>query len=274
MNRNDRIVELRRQKKTYQEIGDEFGISRERVRQILGRINPELCGPIFRQKSKTIKAILRECGLRKCFLCRGIFPNTTEYYHRQSNGTSLTSHCKRCNTVRHREYREKNREHDRQYGREYREKNKERIDGYLARWQKANPEKVAQYQKKKRANRKSLPKWKICDSLRAGVRLSLESGKSGHSWESLVGYTLEQLVTHLESQFTKGMTWENYGYYGWHIDHIRPISDFNFESPGDPEFLQCWSLWNLQPLWAFDNLSKNNKCENPPLPLIQCEEKF
>lgn len=82
----------------------------------------------------------------------------------------------------------------------------------------------------------------------------------------LVGYTLVELMEHLESQFTKGMTWDNYG--EWHIDHIRPVSDFNFITHNDSEFKECWSLWNLQPLWAFDNLSKCAKCEAPPLPLV------
>jgi len=45
----------------------------------------------------------------------------------------------------------------------------------------------------------------------------------------------------------------------WHIDHIRPISAFSFTVPEDPEFKECWALNNLQPLWAFDNLSKGGK---------------
>lgn len=106
----------------------------------------------------------------------------------------------------------------------------------------------------------------IHHSMSREIGKSLKDGKSGRSWESLVGYAVEDLMTHLESQFTKGMTWDNYG--SWHIDHIKPISHFKVETTEDPEFLECWSLWNLQPLWAFDNHSKNNKCNEPPLPLI------
>ena len=60
----------------------------------------------------------------------------------------------------------------------------------------------------------------------------------------------------LESQFKDGMTWYNYG--EWHVDHIKPISLFNFKHPTDNEFQECWSLDNLQPLWAIDNLSKGS----------------
>jgi endogenous inhibitor of DNA gyrase (YacG/DUF329 family) len=74
---------------------------------------------------------------------------------------------------------------------------------------------------------------------------------------SLVGYTKYELKEHLESQFTDGMSWENMS--EWHIDHIRPVSSFNYDSTEHPDFKKCWALNNLQPLWAEDNLRKNNK---------------
>ena len=64
-----------------------------------------------------------------------------------------------------------------------------------------------------------------------------------------LGYTERELIEHLESKFEDGMNWENYGSY-WHIDHIIPQSWF---------IKKCWSLENLQPLKAFDNMSKGNK---------------
>ena len=76
-------------------------------------------------------------------------------------------------------------------------------------------------------------------------------------WEILVGYTVEELRAHLESKFTDGMTWRNYG--RWHIDHRMPRCAFSFESPSDKGFKDCWALSNLQPLWAHDNNSKGRK---------------
>lgn len=83
--------------------------------------------------------------------------------------------------------------------------------------------------------------------------------KNRRHWEDIVGYTKEELMQHLESLFTEGMSWDNYGKYGWHIDHIIPKSFFQFASTDDVEFKMCWRLYNLQPLWATDNLKKNNK---------------
>jgi len=76
---------------------------------------------------------------------------------------------------------------------------------------------------------------------------------------SSLGYSPDDLINHLENQFQDGMSWDNYGLYGWHIDHIKPDSWFNYKSTEDKEFKKSWALSNLQPLWAKDNLSKNNR---------------
>ena len=73
----------------------------------------------------------------------------------------------------------------------------------------------------------------------------------------IVGYSLDELMIHLESLFEEGMTWENYG--DWHIDHRIPKSWFNFETINDPEFIKCWDLNNLKPMWASENIAKGNK---------------
>jgi hypothetical protein len=107
----------------------------------------------------------------------------------------------------------------------------------------------------------STPKGLIDNRMRTSVRKALQGGKRGRAWELLVGYSLDDLMTRLERQFTEGMSWANVG--EWHIDHIRPRSSFNYSSPDDPEFKQCWSLENLQPLWARDNLVKGDRWHPP-----------
>lgn len=88
---------------------------------------------------------------------------------------------------------------------------------------------------------------------------SLKDGKVGRSWENLAGYTVEDLMRHLEVLLLPGMNWSNYGFRGWHIDHIRPVASFRYDSYDHPQFRECWSLSNLQPLWAVDNLRKRDK---------------
>lgn len=79
------------------------------------------------------------------------------------------------------------------------------------------------------------------------------------------GYTHEQLVDHIEKQFTPNMNWGNQrtpkspGSFGWHLDHITPHSSFNYTSFDDADFAKCWSLDNLQPLQARMNMQKADK---------------
>jgi hypothetical protein len=79
--------------------------------------------------------------------------------------------------------------------------------------------------------------------------------------KKIFGYELSELVKHIESQFTKQMTWDNYGVNSWHIDHIRPVSLFEIIEIGDKEFKKCWALDNLRPILANENLKKGNKYE-------------
>ena len=85
------------------------------------------------------------------------------------------------------------------------------------------------------------------------------SKKNKHYFD-ILKYTPEDLIQHLEKQFTGNMTWENYG--EWHVDHKKPITSFNFQEMGDDEFMKCWSLDNLQPLWEEENIRKSNKIFN------------
>ena len=67
----------------------------------------------------------------------------------------------------------------------------------------------------------------------------------------MLGYSALDLKHHIEKQFVEGMTWENHG--DWHIDHIKAVATYD----KDADIREVCALENLQPLWAFDNLSKN-----------------
>lgn len=108
----------------------------------------------------------------------------------------------------------------------------------------------------KEANWKANPRNVINSRVNALIRNAL-GGKGGVSWQTMVGYTLDELIAHLERQFLPGMSWENRG--RWHVDHVVPRSSFQFETAADPEFTACWAISNLRPMWAKDNLSKSSK---------------
>ena len=97
------------------------------------------------------------------------------------------------------------------------------------------------------------PSFRINRRISKAIWASLKGAKEFRKWEALVGYTLQDLMVHLERQFKDEMTWDNYGSY-WEVDHIKPISLFN-----DSEFKLCWELKNLQPLEKTENRKKGNK---------------
>lgn len=95
-------------------------------------------------------------------------------------------------------------------------------------------------------------------NLRGNMYHALKAMKGFRRWRDLVGYGLDDLVQHLESKFTPGISWDNYG-TEWHVDHIVPKSWFKYTSTDDPAFKECWALTNLQPKFRRDNQSKGNR---------------
>lgn len=105
--------------------------------------------------------------------------------------------------------------------------------------------------------RYAIPSNRLSSLMSKGIRRYLKLGKQGRSWKNLVSYDVSTLRTHIERQFTNGMNWQNMG--KWHIDHIQPLSSFNFDTSDCPDFHHAWALSNLRPLWAHENLSKHAK---------------
>jgi hypothetical protein len=146
--------------------------------------------------------------------------------------------------------------------RNWKARNAEQVRAYNKKWHEDNPGKHGEYNKKRRSSLKG----KLTANISVAICNSLAGNKNGWHWETLVGYTLADLKKHLEKQFHSGMSWENYG--KWHIDHRIPIAAFNFETPFDLDFRQCWALRNLRPLWAGPNMSKKDKVARPFQPSL------
>lgn len=135
---------------------------------------------------------------------------------------------------------------------------KERRSEQVKRWADENPDNVREKTRKSQAKRNKNPEIRIHNAISRGIRKSIgNGGKAGRSTFKILGYSKEEFIKKIESQFQPGMSWGNYG--KWHIDHILPVSSFNFTCAEDEDFKRCWALENLQPLWAIDNIKKGNK---------------
>lgn len=156
------------------------------------------------------------------------------------------------------EYRERNREKIRVRAAAYREKNREKLNARQIERQRANRESFNAYQLQYRLNRyKTDPLYALQMTCRRRILCAMQKGgyKKSTKTEALLGCSFEEFKAFLEAKFLPGMTWENRGKFGWHIDHIVPLSS----AKDREEMEKLCHYTNMQPLWAKDNHAKGAK---------------
>jgi hypothetical protein len=164
-----------------------------------------------------------------------------DFYKDRTHKDGHTSQCKICkDTVKEL----------------WRKVNQPKINNRYKELRKLNPLKYRIIQKRSETKIRKTIKGNLDHRMATAVRLALIHGKQGRSWESLVGYSVNELKLHLEKHFQQGMSWVKFLEGKIHIDHIKPKCAFSYEKAVDKEFKECWSLDNLQPLWAIDNFKK------------------
>jgi len=143
----------------------------------------------------------------------------------------------------------------------YNKNHEEKKRLYDKKYKKINKEKINERTKKYIANKtKTDINYKLSKNLRGRLYHAIKDNQKSGSAVKDLGCSIPELKTHLESKFQKGMTWNNYCYRGWHIDHTIPLASFNLTDKGD--FLKANHYTNLQPLWAEENFKKG-KTQKP-----------
>lgn len=155
-----------------------------------------------------------------------------------------------------RERRANNPEHYRRLAREWRNRNKDRLNARARERRRIDPIRAGEAAKA----RSKKPENRIVNAIRDSVRRMANAGaiKSRASVKYL-GCSIVAAKAHIEALWKPGMSWENYGAKGWHIDHVRPLDSFDLLQPGQMEIAASWR--NLQPLWWHENLTKSNRFE-------------
>lgn len=184
-----------------------------------------------------------------------------EYY--QKNKQKAKEYClknKERISNKKKEYYENNKEKIKEYHKEYCEINKEKKKIYDKKYQAEyhckNKQQINEYIKEYNKNRRAIDYlFKLKCNIRnlIGVSIKKQAYTKKSRTHQIIGCSYEEFKKHLERQFTKGMTWDNYG--EWHLDHIYPVS----LAKGELELLKLNHYTNFQPLWAIDNLLKGNK---------------
>lgn len=189
-------------------------------------------------------------GTQRCMVC-GVEHPLSEFYADTRSSTGCRKNCKGCHKAAVRAFQtspagsEKRRTYER---------------SLAGRARKARHRAQPEIKKKEREYFKqklrSDPASKLGYLLRVRVLGALkrrQQQKRGRVVQ-LLGCDIEFLQLYLEMQFKPGMSWENHGHTTWHIDHRRPLAAFDLDDPA--QLATACHFSNLQPLWAFDNLSK------------------
>jgi hypothetical protein len=198
--------------------------------------------------------ICKKCSIEKSVL---------DFHKLSSSKDGLRTQCKSCVNFNLKQNRsEFAYKRKLEYNKNYRLKNKEVISEYLKYYHQKNPNKrkknSLEYFKNYHKHRNETDiLFKLIKVVRSRVNkiIKINDISKKNKTFDIVGCTPEFLKEHLENQFVNDMSWENYGYHGWHIDHKIPLSSAKTEE----EIYKLSHYTNLQPLWAEDNLKKSNK---------------
>ena len=126
---------------------------------------------------------------------------------------------------------------------DWKSRNRDKVNTWTREW------KLEYYRKN--------PSAKIADKLRIRLNQALKAQLAGKQVSAVdCGCSMDFLVNYLEQRFQPGMTWDNYGLYGWHIDHIKPCASFDLTKKSEQK--KCCHYTNLQPMWAEDNIKKSD----------------
>jgi hypothetical protein len=153
--------------------------------------------------------------------------------------------------------KQKSKEKEKKTKERWRNKNREAINKKARESiRKEIPKEIkVQYKKNEYKKMMECPYRKHIHYLRVRLNNVLKN-KGNMSVSESITYNRQQLINHLENKFTNGMSWDNYGKGGWHIDHIRPLA--SFDKNDNNWLLEAFSLDNLQPLYESDNCSKGS----------------
>ena len=186
--------------------------------------------------------------MKQCSVC-----NTLKGFG-QFNRTD--NHCKACHKKKCQEYYQKNKKKAVARAKKWREENYEKSCA-INRKSASKYAKSGLKAKRERERYHADPNFKLSQLIRRysnRVTNAVKEQKELHSLEYL-GCSLDEFKTHIESLWLEGMTWDNHGIHGWHIDHKVSL-DYFVKNSDDPWKANHYT--NLQPMWAEDNLSKGS----------------
>jgi len=192
---------------------------------------------------------------KTCSKCGETKPKTLEFFpKRDGSKDGFRAACRICNSANRKNWYEKNRDQVLERVQKRAVEKRDELCQYYQNYYQLNSDKVKIRSKLWLYEKlETDPFYKMKCAMRCRIRDDIKNKRM--TTESILGCDWNTFKEHIESLFQPGMTWENYGRWGWHYDHKIPVSS----AKNEEELLKLNHYTNFQPLWAFDNLSKHNK---------------
>lgn len=190
--------------------------------------------------------------MKKCRECE-IEKPLDQFYRQKGTKDGLRTQCKTCLNAKTNAYNAKNRAKINENARNRRKEDPEGHKNRVKAYREANRDKIREQNRINQRKWKEKPVNRAVHCLRSRLVDCITKGTKSAGTMELLGCSAEEFQKHISSQFTKGMSWDNYG--DWHIDHIRPVASFDMTDPKQQR--ECFHWTNLQPLWAMDNWKKS-----------------
>lgn len=195
--------------------------------------------------------------MKTCIKCNHPKPEV-EFPRSKINKDGLYSYCKVCVNAMHKKDYQSHHEAWKSTRKHYYNTHRDHLlKKQVERLQNPTTRKMRNETsaKRDRWRRKHDSLYRIKRTIRTRVWNALKGIYKCKHTEELLGCSFSELKQKLESKFSNGMSWDNYG--KWHVDHIIPCNAFNLIKESEQK--KCFHHTNLQPLWAVDNLRKNCK---------------
>jgi hypothetical protein len=177
------------------------------------------------------------------------------------NYTALTAEQRAQRAEKMKAWRKKNPQKVAKQQLRAREKSKESRREYAIKYGKINRKLITA---KEVARYHSDPEHRLKKVLRNRIASVLYGKRKSAPSSELLGCSIQEARSWLESKFTSAMTWENAGQY-WHIDHIIPCRSFDLNKPDHQRI--CFHFTNLRPIYWKQNLQKQGKITHPQISL-------